>query len=184
MLFDFTTFRLKLDKAIEHISHEVGQLRTGRASVQLLDPVIVEAYESRLKINEVATVSAPDSSLLTIVPWDKSILHAIEKAITLAGLNLNPVVDGNIIRISIPPLTQERRQEMVKILHQKIEAGRVMLRTVRTDTKKEIEQRKGNDDVSEDDVAHDEAEMDRIFKGKSEELETMAKKKETELLTV
>ena len=184
MLFDFTTFRLKLDKAIEHISNEIAQLRTGRASIQLLDPVMVEAYGTRLKVNELATVSAPDSSLLTISPWDKSIIHEIEKAITLAGLNLNPVVDGHIIRISIPPLTEERRKEMVKTLHQKIEAGRVMLRNIRLDSKKEIEQRKGTEDVSEDDLSYDLAEMDKIFKTKSEELELIAKKKETELLTV
>ena len=116
-----TTFiSTTLTKAFEHVQQEVRTLRTGRASADILDPVRVEAYGSSMRLVEVASVTAPDATLLVVSPWDKSLVGAVEKAIASAGLNLNPVVEGQIIRIAVPPLTQERRQEMVKLLHQKL----------------------------------------------------------------
>jgi ribosome recycling factor len=184
MAYQFSDFTQKLDKAIEHITQDLQSLRTGKASPQLLDPVQVEAYGTRMKVNELANVSAPDATLLVISPWDKSILHAIERAVSAAQLNLNPVVDGEIIRIVVPPLTEERRKEMVKTLYQKIEAGKKMLRTVRQDARKEVEAQKGTGGVSEDDIEADLTQLEDIFKKSMDTLDQLAQKKEADLMAV
>lgn len=184
MSFDFSEFSAQTEKVLEHFTQDIGTLRTGRASVQLLDPVQVEAYGARMKISEVASVSAPESNLLVVSPWDKSLLGAIEKGINEANLNLSPVVDGQIIRIVIPALTQERREQMVKLLHQKIEGTRAMLRSVRTDTKRDIEKRKGEPGISEDMIESDLASLEEKFKAVEEQLESLSKRKETELMSI
>jgi ribosome recycling factor len=184
MSFDFSDFEAKAQKSIEHVRQDIGTLRTGRASVQLLDPVTVEAYGSRMRVSEVASVSAPDPSMIIISPWDKSILTAIAKGVQDADLNLNPIIDGEIIRIVIAPLTEETRKEMVKKLHQKIEAGRVMLRTIRTDAKQEIEAQEGTAGVSEDDIAFEIEQLEEQYKKYMHQLDEMATHKEKDLLTV
>ncbi len=184
MAYSFSSFTTQTQKALEHLAQELGTLRTGRATTQLLDPVKVEAYGTRMKLNEVANVSAPDPNLLTVTPWDKSLIGEIEKAIASSGLNLNPVVDGTMIRIVVPALTTERRQEMVKILHQRIEAGKVMLRTIRTDIKKEIDRQKGTEGVSEDDVASDLKMLEDKFQEVLRQVDKMAAEKEADLLKI
>lgn len=184
MAFNFTQTNQKMDKAIEHVKRDIASLRTGKASAQLLDPVVVEAYGSKMKVAELATVQAPDASLIVVSPWDKSVLANIEKAIATAELNLNPVVDGDIIRIAIAPLTEEKRKEMVKVLHKKIESGKVMIRTLRTDTKKEIEGLEGTDGVSEDDIKADLEQLEEIVKEYIEKLDALAASKEKDLLTI
>lgn len=177
-------FQQKISKSYEHVLQDVRSLRTGRASVQLLDPVRVEAYGTQMSLVEVASVTAPDATLLVVSPWDKSLITSIEKAIASAGLNLNPVVDGQIIRIAVPALTQERRQEMVKLLHQKIESGRVTVRTIRTETKQEIEEQKGGAGVSEDDIKLELDELDKEVKLALTKLDELQAQKEKELLHV
>lgn len=183
-MFDFTDFSQKLTKSLDFIKKELATLRTGKATPQLLDGVVVDAYGAKMKVNEVANVSAPDPNMLVIAPWDKSLLESVEKAIAVAGLNLNPVVDGAIIRIVVPPLTQERREEMVKSLHQKIESGRVMLRGIRTDTKREIEDQAGETGVSEDDIKANIEKLDRMLHEAMDQLDALAKQKETDLMTI
>lgn len=177
-------FQTRAQKTVEHLNLDLRTLRTGRASSQLLDPVKVEAYGSQLKLVEVASVTAPDSNLIVVTPWDKSLLSVIEKAIASAGLNFNPVVDGALIRISVPPLTQERREEMVKLLHQKVEASRVTLRNIRTESKQEIEELKGQAAVSEDDIKRLLKELDELTQKWLQEIEVLEKQKEQELITV
>lgn len=184
MPFNVADFTSSAQKILEHIRQDIGSLRTGRASVQLLDPVIVEAYGSRMKLVELASVSAPEPTMLVISPWDKSLLEAVARGIMQADLQLNPVIDGTVVRISIPPLTEEKRKEMVKRLHQKIEAGRVLFRNLRTDTKKELEEQKGAVGISEDDIELDLAEMEETLKENLEKLEALATQKEKELLTI
>ena len=184
MAFNFTQTRDKMQKTLDHVQRDISSLRTGKASSQLLDPVMVEAYGAKMKIAELATVQAPDPSMIVVSPWDKSILANIEKAIATADLNLNPVVDGDIIRIKIAPLTEEKRKEMVKVLHKKIESGKVMLRNIRTDSKKEVEGQKGTDGISEDDIKADLQNLDIILKEFMEKLEVIASEKETDLLTI
>lgn len=176
--------RTKLEKAVEHIKSELSLLRTGKATVQMLDPVRVEAYGAEMGLNEVARVSAPDPTQLLISPYDQNVLPDIEKAIVSSGLNLQPVVDKDIIRISVPPLTTERRQEMVKVLHQKLEQGRVMVRTIRTDIKKDIEKQEAEAGVSEDDVSRQIDQMEKIVQEFLDTIEKLGQDKEAELMKV
>lgn len=174
----------KFEKTLNHAQEGFSTLRTGRASSQLLDAVYIEAYGSKMALHEVASISTPDTQLLVIKPWDKSLLAAIEKGVQLAQLNLNPVIDGDIIRIAVPPLTQERRQEMVKTLHQKEEEVKVMLRNVRSDVRKDIEKQEGEAGVSEDDLKSETEELDNTVREYTTKLEEMSKKKEQELLNI
>lgn len=184
MSYESNQFTQKLDKSLDHVKQDIASLRTGRASAQVLDPVKVDAYGTQMHIQEVANVAVPDPSLVVVTPWDKNLTGSIEKAIASAGLNLHPVVDGGLIRISIPPLTEERRKEMVKSLGQKIEQGKVMLRNLRADAKKDIENMEGLEGMGEDDVKNWVAEMEKIFQSKMEILEKIYSDKEKELLTV
>ncbi|MFH2021987.1 MAG: ribosome recycling factor [Patescibacteria group bacterium] len=179
-----TDFGSKAQKTLAHVKQDVGQLRTGRSSTSMLDPVVVEAYGTKMKLNELASLSAPDPGLLIVSPWDKSLLSSIEKAIASANLNLNPVVDGDIIRIVVAPLTEERRLEYVKQLHQKIEAGRVMMRNIRSDVRREIEALKGEAGVSEDDIDFDLENLEAEFKKVNLELDKISEFKERELLAI
>lgn len=184
MPYSFSTFEEKVTKAIEHVRREVGMLRTGRASADMLDPVMVDAYGQRMKLVEVASISVPDATMIKISPWDKSIIGSIEKAIASADLNLNPVVDGDIVRIAIAPLTEETRKDMVKELHKRVEKGIALLRSIRTDTKQEIEEQKGKEGISEDDIAADLDELDNRQKKAVEQIEQLSAAKEKELLTL
>lgn len=184
MIYNFDSLKEKLTKSVNHVRTDLASLRTGKATPQLLDTVMVQAYGGMMKVVELASVTAPDPTLLVITPWDKNVLESVEKAIASAGLNLNPVVDGDIIRIAVPPLTEERRKEMVKTLHQKIEAGKVMLRNIRVEAKKEIEKLKGSEGVSEDDVQQDLTELEDVIKEFLEKLDQVAEKKESDLMSV
>lgn len=184
MSTDPTTYRKKFQQTIDHVSKDVSSLRTGKASIQMLDDVLVEAYGSKMKINEVGNVSILDANMLVVTPWDKGLLKDIEKAITVAQLNLNPIVDGEIVRVPVPSLTQERRQEMVKLLSQKTESGKVMLRTVRVDIKKDIESQKGESGISEDDIKNQIEELEKITKEFIAKIDEMAGQKEADLMSI
>src|SRR5690606_25945148 len=127
-------------------------VRTGKATPALLDTVRVDAYGSKMPINQVGTVSAPEPRMLLVQPWDKGLIGAIEKAVRSAELGLNPVNDGNVIRIPIPPLTEERRRELVKVVHKLAEEGRVAVRHARQEANKEIKRRQQAHEVSEDEA--------------------------------
>jgi ribosome recycling factor len=184
MSFNFSDFALKTQKTLTHTLDQVSALRIGGASIQMLDTVTVEAYGSRMKLNEVANISAPDPQTLMISPWDASLLQAVEKGVQTANLNLNPVVDGKIVRISVPPLTAETRAQLVKVLQQKIEDGRVMLRSIRAETKKDIEAREDAAGVSEDEIKRDLEELEKKVKEISAQLDELLAKKQAQLLKV
>jgi ribosome recycling factor len=184
MVYDFSSFEEQIKATFDHLLQDLAGLRTGKASVQMLDPVKVEAYGTYMKLTEVADIRVPDPSQILISPWDKSLLGAIEKGIQISGINLNPVVDGQSIRISVPPLTEERRLDMVKLLSQKIEAGRVMVRNVRTDIKKEIDKQKGQPGISEDAIEADLAELEKRCQHVMVQVEKLSKDKEKELMTI
>ncbi len=183
-MYNFSDVTQKFEKTLAHLQQELGSLRTGKATPSLLDSVLVDAYGTKMRVNELANVSAPDPNMLIVSPWDKSLLETLEKSIASASLNLNPIVDGDMIRIVVPALTEERRKEMVKVLHQKIEGGKVMLRNIRTDAKKEIEDQDGSEGVSEDDIKAEIEELDKMVKEYTVKLDELAKKKETDLMTV
>ncbi len=184
MAFSFQEFTQSGKKAVDHTMGEVNALRIGGAAIQMLDPVTVEAYGARMKLAEVAGLSAPDPQTLVISPWDSSLLGAIEKGVQQANLNLNPVVDGKIVRISVPPLTAETRQQMVKLLNQKIEDGRIMVRSLRADTKKEIDKQAGTAGISEDDIKKDLTQLETETKKLIDELDQLLAKKTDQLLKV
>lgn len=184
MAIDKSLYQDRFDKALDHLQRELSSLRTGRASVQLLDDVKVMAYGASMAIHEVANVSAPDAQLLVVKPWDKSLLAEVEKAIQTAQLNLNPVVDGEIVRIPVPPLTKERREEMVKSLHQKVEEAKVMLRGIRSDVRRDIENQKGEAGISEDDIKLELEELENVVKEYIEKADTISTNKEKDLLTI
>ncbi len=184
MSYEPHQLQAQFDKTIAHVETDMASLRTGKASVQLLDPVKVEAYGSMMALNEVASVTAPDANLLLVSPWDKSLMAVVEKAIASSGLNLNPVVDQSVIRIVVPPLTAERRQDMVKLLHQKIESGRVAIRAVRTEARKDIDDLDGQAGVSEDDLKQYQKELDEMTQKSLSKLDDLQTAKEKELLTL
>jgi ribosome recycling factor len=184
MSYDFKSLEKEFEKGLEHVQRELALLRTGKATPQLLDSVQVEAYGSRMRVNELATITAPDPTLLVVTPWDKSVLAAIERAIIIAQLNLNPVIDGDKIRIPVPSLTEDRRKEMVKTLRSKIEDGRKMFRTFRGDAKRAIEDLKNDSGFSEDDILLYLEQLEDLMKKYLTKLDSIAEKKEAELMKV
>lgn len=173
-----------MEAVMEVVGEDFATVRTGRAKPALVEQVQVEAYETRMPLIELATISAPEPQLLVIQPWDEGITGNIAKAISLSELNLNPIIDGTIIRIPIPPLTEERRQELVKLVNQKLESGRVLLRQVRQEVKKQIEGMKGQPGVSEDDVHRLLSQLEELTDEFMDRLNEMAKAKEEELLAI
>jgi ribosome recycling factor len=176
--------RQRMDGAIEALRREFASVRTGKANAALLDTVKVEAYGSMVPINQVGTVSAPEARMLVVQPWDKSVLKAVEKALRESDLGLNPSNDGTIIRIPIPPLTEERRREFVKLLHKLTEEARVAVRNVRRDANDEVKQRQKDEGLSEDDIRREQAEVQKLTDQYIGKIEELMKHKEAEIMEV
>lgn len=168
-------------KAVEHTAHEFSTLHTGKASPSMVENVMVEAYGSTMRLRDMAAITTPDSRTIQIQPWDKSVIQAIEKSIQMANLGLNPSVDGPIIRIPIPELSGDRRQELVKVAHRMAEDGRISIRHARKDALDLLKEAK-KDGMSEDDLKRWEkdvqastdkyvGEIDNYLKAKEEELQ-------------
>jgi len=147
---DIDDIQRRMTGALEAVKKEFGGLRTGRASVSLLDPVMVDAYGQMMPINQVGTVSTPEARLLTVQVWDKSMVSATEKAIRDSGLGLNPATDGQLIRLPIPELNEERRQEMTKIAHKYGEEARIAVRNVRRHGMDELKRMEKDNEISQD----------------------------------
>lgn len=176
--------RQKMDKVINVVSDDLATVRVGVAKPSLVENVFVEAYGQKMRLMEVATISAPDTTQLMISPWDKGLLRAIEKAISESDLNLTPNATGDSIRIVIPPLTEERRQDYVKLVSQKTESGRVMVRQVRHEGREMIEKTKGQAGVSEDDIDRQLEELEKVTAEYITKVEQLAKEKEIELTRI
>jgi ribosome recycling factor len=173
--------RQAMAKAVEAVRREFSTVRTGKATTSLLDLVKVDAYGSEMPLNQVASVATPEPKLLTIQPWDKSLLKAVEKAILASDLGLTPSNDGNLIRLPLPPLTEERRRELVKVVHKFAEEGRVAIRHARTEA---ISRIKKTEHVSEDDQKHAEKDVQRLHDEHLKQVEETVKAKETEIMEV
>ncbi|MBI4421039.1 MAG: ribosome recycling factor [Gemmatimonadetes bacterium] len=173
--------REHMHKAVENTRRELATIRSGKATTSLLDTVRVEAYGQQLPLNQVASVSAPEPKLLTVQPWDKSLVPAIEKAILTSDLGLNPSHDGQLIRIPLPPLTEERRRELVKVVHKLAEEGRVAIRHARTEA---IQKVKKTEHVSEDDKRHAEKEAQKVHDEAMKQIDALVKAKEHEIMEV
>lgn len=176
--------RTHMEKAVDAMRREFSSVRTGKASPALLDTVKVEAYGSKMPINQVATVTAPEPRLLMVQPWDKSLMQVIEKAIQTSELGLNPANDGNLIRVPIPALTEERRKEMVRVLHKLAEEGRVAIRHARQEANKELKKKQAAHEVSEDDVRHKMDEVQKMTDTYIHKIDELLKAKEQELMEV
>jgi len=142
----------RMDQAVEHVRQELATLRTGRANPRMVDHVKVEYYGSNQPLKTLANISAPEPRLLVVEPYDKTQIGNIMKAIQLADLGLNPISDGNVIRLPIPELTEERRKELVKVAHQVVEEGKVTMRNVRRDANNDLKQLAKDHDISEDNL--------------------------------
>lgn len=182
MPYDFSQLSKKYNQVLELVQDDLKQIKTGRAKPSLVEDVQAEAYGSYMPLKELASISAPDAQMITIQPWDQSVIEGIEKGLQKAGFN--PTVDGQQLRIVIPPLTGEKRQEMIKQVAQHIESGKQMLRSQRTDSKKEIEGQKGESNVSEDDIKAELEELDKVTQEYTVKLEEIGESKKTELETI
>lgn len=173
----------RMQKVLEVLKNDLATVRTGRAAPSLVENIIISAYggSAKLKVMELATVGAPDSQTLQISPFDQATIHEIAKGIQEANTGLNPVVDAPIIRISIPPLSQERREELIHLMRQKLENGKVMVRQARQDAMNEI---KKAEDLSEDDEKRLEKDVQRVTDEFMTQIEAMGKQKESELMQI
>jgi ribosome recycling factor len=176
--------RERMIKSAEAAQHEFATVRTGRASPALLDRVVVDYYGAATPLNQLATISAPEARLLTVQPYDKSSIKAIEKAINESDVGLNPSNDGNVVRLVVPELTEERRRELVKVVRNLAEEGRVAIRNIRRDTMHQLRELKSEGEASSDDEHRAEVELQKLTDARVGELDKALKAKEEEILEV
>ncbi|HEX7050280.1 MAG TPA: ribosome recycling factor [Longimicrobiales bacterium] len=176
--------REQMEKALAAMRREFASVRTGKASPALLDTVRVTAYGSKMPLNQVSTISAPEPRLLLIQPWDKSLLPDIEKAIQASDLGLNPANDGNVIRLPIPALNEERRRDLVRLLHRLAEEGRVAVRHARQEANKEIRRRQQAHEIGEDEAHRQVDEIQRLTDQFIERIDQLLAAKEQEVMEV
>lgn len=176
--------RKRMDEALEALRREFATVRTGKATPALLDTVRVDAYGSKMPLNQVATVSTPEPSMLVVQPFDKSLLQEIERGIQSADLGLNPANDGNIIRVPIPPLNEERRKEYVRLLHKMAEEGRISIRHARRTVREEVQKLVKDHEIGEDEGRRREDALDKLTQDYSEKIDDMLKKKEEEVMAI
>jgi ribosome recycling factor len=172
----------RMHGAVDSLRHDLNGLRTGRANTSLLDPVTVEVYGSNMPLNQVATVSAPEPRMLTVQVWDKSNVTPVEKAIRSAGLGLNPITDGQNIRLPIPDMTEERRKELVKLAHSYAEKAKIAVRNVRRDGNDDLKTDEKKKEISEDDRKRSEAEVQKMTDATVSDLDAALASKEKEIL--
>ena len=180
----YLQLKTRMDKAVDDFRKALVATRTGRASVQMLDSVSVEYYGSQMPLNQIATVHAPEAQLITVQPFDPSSLSAIEKSIRGAELGLNPMNDGKIIRVPVPPLTEERRKEMVKHLHKVLEDHRTAVRNIRRDGNDAIKKALKDKKISEDEEKRSMDEIQKLTDGEIKKMEDMCKVKEKEVMEI
>ena len=173
--------RTAMDKSLESSRREVASIRTGKASVSLLDTVRVEVYGQTMPLNQVASVSAPEPRLLTVTPWDKGQLQVIERALRDSDLGLNPMSQGGTIRVPLPALNEERRRDLVKVVHKLAEEARIGIRHARTEGRDKL---KKLDKVSEDDVKHAEKDLQKLHDDFIARIDELLKGKEAEIMEV
>jgi ribosome recycling factor len=174
----------KMAKSVEHLGSELTHIRTGRANPALIDKVMVPYYGTPTPLNQLAQISAPEPRLLVVQVYDKSQIGAVEKALRTSDQGLNPANDGQVIRVPIPPLTEERRREYVKLVKQKAEEARVAIRNVRRDEIHRIEQMQKNGEVAEDDSKRASGRLQKITETYVEKIDGLAARKEQEVLEI
>lgn len=182
--FDINDLKRRMEGAITSLKHELGGLRTGRAAISMVEPVQVEAYGSHMPLNQVATVSVPEPRLLSVQVWDKSMVKAVETAIVNSNLGLSPATEGQVIRLRIPELNEERRKELVKVAHKYTEAARVAVRHVRRDGLDVLKKLEKDHQISEDDEKRLSNEVQKATDAAIADVDKALATKEKEILTV
>lgn len=180
--YDKADLERRMHGAVEALKSDLSGLRTGRAHTALLDPVTVEVYGSHMPLNQVASVSAPEPRMLSVQVWDKSNVGPVDKAIRSAGLGLNPIVDGQMLRLPIPEMTQERRKELSKLAGKYAEAARIAVRNVRRDGMDNLKADENKKEISEDERKRHETEVQKLTDATIAELDAAAMAKEKEIL--
>ncbi len=180
--YDKADLERRMHGAVEALKNDLSGLRTGRAHTALLDPVTVEVYGAHMPLNQVASVSAPEARMLTVQVWDKSNVGPVDKAIRSAGLGLNPIVDGQMLRLPIPEMTQERRKELSKLAGKYAEAARIAVRNVRRDGMDNLKADENKKEISEDERKRHETEVQKLTDATIAELDAAATAKEKEIL--
>lgn len=174
--------KLRMDQAVERVSSDFSTVRTGRANPQILNRVTVDYYGSPTPLQQLATMSVPEPRLLVVQPFDKGSINEIESAIRSSDLGLNPSNDGIVVRIAFPSLTEERRKELIKVVHQMAEDGKVAIRNIRRSAKSDLEDLSG--EVSDDDIHRAERELQEITDAHTERIDALIESKESELMEV
>ena len=180
--YDKADLQRRMHGAVEVLKHDLGGLRTGRASTALVEPIHVEVYGANMPLNQVATISVPEPRLLSVQVWDRSNVGPVEKAIRNAGLGINPIVDGQNIRLPIPDLTEDRRKELAKLAHQYAEKAKVAVRNVRRDGMDHLKQDEKKHEISEDERKRLEHEVQKLTDDTIKEIDLLAEGKEKEIL--
>ena len=181
---ELSKYRSRMDKAVDALKDEFASLRTGRASASLLDQVHVEAYGSTMPINQVGAVSVPEPRMISVSVWDKGLVISVEKAIRSAGLGLNPVTDGQNLRIPIPPLTEERRKEFVKLAGKYAEQQKIAVRNVRRDANDDLKKAEKASEISQDEQKKMETEVQKDTDAAIKRIDETLKAKEVEIMQV
>lgn len=174
----------RMQKAVEALKQDIASIRTGRASSALIERITVDYYGTPTPINQVASISIPEARLLVIQPWDRKLLTDIEKAIQKSDLGINPNNDGQVIRLAIPPLNEERRREMVKTLHKKLDEHKVAIRNVRRDAHDKFREREKKKELSEDELKRSTERLQKLTDRYIDEMDKVGKSKELEILEV
>jgi len=182
--FDLNEVKRRMQGAVQSLKHELGGLRTGRASASMLDPVQVEAYGGHMPLNQLATVSVPEPRMISVQVWDKTMVKPVEKAIVDSNLGLSPATEGQVLRLRIPELNEERRKELVKVAHKYAEAAKVAARHVRRDGLDVLKKLEKNHEMSEDDQKRHADEVQKVTDGIITEIDQLLAAKEKEILTV
>ncbi len=182
--FKLDDYRKRMDGAITALSNEFGGLRTGRASASLLDPVQVEAYGTTSPLNQVAGVTVPEPRMISVQVWDKAVVSAVDKAIRSSNLGLNPIIDGQTLRIPIPPLTGERRQELAKVAGKYAEQQRVAVRNVRRDAMEHLKKLEKEHAISQDEHKRQNEEVQKVTDEHIKKIDEMLRHKEEEIMQV
>lgn len=177
-------FKADFVKAVDFLKNDLTSLRTGRASTAMVESISVEAYGTKQPLKAVGTIMVADPKTLTVEPWDKGLLGAIEKGIRDSSLGINPVNDGRLIRLSLPELTVERRAELVKVLHQKLEAARISVRKVREEVREMVGAEEKDGAISEDEKYRSQEDLEKMVKEFNDKIKELGEKKEAEINTI
>lgn len=178
---DISQYSNKFDQAIEHLKQDLGSIRTNRATPALLENLQAEVYGSKMPLNQLASIQAPEPKMLTVEPWDKQVIKDVEKAIQTASLALSVTNEGTFLRVTIPPMTEETRKELVKVLNDKLENARQVIRGVRDKIKEEINSAEKNKEVSEDEKYKLIEDLDKMTREYNEKVKEVGENKEKEI---